>query len=133
MLKVYYVCKYVSIDGAEWRKVGHDGYRVVDGEVEDELVLDNVSFDEARKYLSENILAYVWNDSTCFRHKPTIVVHYSDAWDPVEYKHFNTLSYKREFVENKNVSFEWLTKYLTADQFIQYLKERGITTCPMNF
>ena len=133
MLKVYYVRDYVSIDGAEWRRVGACGYKVTDEEVEDKLVLDNVSFDEAREYLSKNILGSVWNDSTFFRHKPTVAVHYTDAWDPVSYRHFKTLSYKRKFEEDKNVTFEWMTQHLSADQFIQYLKERGITTCPMNF
>jgi hypothetical protein len=133
MLKVYNVCDYVSIDGTKWRTVGGYGYTVTDEEVENKLILDSVSFDEARKYLSENLLDGVWNDSTFFRHKPTIVVKYQDAWDSVEYRHFNTISYKREFKEDKNVTFEWMTGHLSADQLIQYLKERGITTCPMNF
>ena len=133
MLKVYYVRDYVSIDGSEWRRVGMCGYTVTDEEVEDKLVLDNVSFDEAREYLSKNILSSVWNDSTFFRHKPTVEVCYTGAWDPVSYRHFNTLSYKRKFEEDKNVSIEWMIQHLSADQFIQYLKERGITTCPMNF
>lgn len=133
MLKIYEVRDYVSIDGADWRRVGHCGYRVTDEEVEDRLVLDNVTFDEARAYLSENILSSVWNDETFFGHKPTVAIHYADAWDPVSYRSFNTISYKRKFTEDKNVTFEWMTKHLSADQLIQYLKERGITTCPMNF
>jgi spore coat polysaccharide biosynthesis protein SpsF (cytidylyltransferase family) len=133
MLKVYNVHDYVSIDGAKWRKVGGYGYKITDEEVENTLVLDNVSFEEARKYLSEHLLDGVWNDNTLFRNKPTVVVRYQDAWDCVEYRHFDTMSYKREYKEDKNVSFKWLTEHLTADQFIQYLKERGITTCPMNF
>jgi hypothetical protein len=134
MLKVYNVYDYVSIDGAKWRTVGgYGGYRIADEEVETTLVLDNVSFEDAREYLSHNLLDGVWNDSTLFRNKPIVVVSYQDAWDPVSYRHFNTLSYKREFKEWNNVTFEWLTTHLSADQVIQYLKERGITTCPMNF
>ena len=133
MLKIYKVRDYVSIDGADWRRVGDCGYRVTDEEVSDKLVLDNASFEEARAYLSEHILCSVWNGSTFFRHKPTVEVHYSGAWDPVVYRKFNTLSYKRKFAEDTNVSFEWMTKHLSADQLIQYLKERGITACPMNF
>lgn len=134
MLKVYHVYDYVSIDGAKWRTVGgYGGYKVTDEEVEAKLVLDNVSFEEVREFLSHNLLDGVWNESTFFRHKPTIAVHYQDAWDWVVYRHFDTMSYKREYKENKDVSFQWLTEHLSAEQLIQYLKERGITTCPMNF
>jgi hypothetical protein len=43
------------------------------------------------------------------------------------------MSYKIEYEEWKEVTLEWIIKNLPADQTIQYLKERGITTCPMNF
>ena len=33
MLKVYNVYDYVSIDGAEWRRVGRSGYKVTDEEI----------------------------------------------------------------------------------------------------
>lgn len=132
MLKIYDVRDYVSIDGTEWRTVG-GGYKITDEECENLLVLDNASFEETRDFLSNGALHGVWNDSTYFRHKPIIVVHYSGAWDVVKYRRFNTMSYKIKYIERKDVSFEWLTNHLTADQFIQYLKERGINTCPMNF
>lgn len=132
MLKVYDVRDYISIDGAQWRFCD-GGYKVTDEEREDVLVLDNSSFEEAREFLSNGALHGAWNDVTYFRHKPIIVVKYDGAWDIVKYRHFNTISYKIKYIERKDVSFEWLTKHLTADQFIQYLKERGITTCPMNF
>lgn len=133
MLKVYYVCNYVSIDGAKWRAIGNCGYKVADEECGTTLVLDNASFAEAREFLSQKMLDGVWNESTYFRHKPIIAISYRDASGWVEYRHFDTMSYKREYKEYENVSFKWLTEHLTADQFIQYLKERGITTCPMNF
>ena len=134
MLKVYHVYDYVSVDGAKWRTVGrYGGYKVTDEEVDTTLVLDNVSFEEAREFLSHTLLDGVWNGSTFFRHKPTIAVSYQDAWDWVEYRHFDRISYKREYKEYQGVSFKWLMDHLTADQFIQYLKERGITACPMNF
>lgn len=133
MLKIYSVHDYISIDGAKWREVGCSGYKATDEEVENTLILDNISFDEAHEYLSQKTLDGIWNGSTFFRNKPTVVVSYQDAWDPVSYLHFNTMSYKREFREKKYMTFEWMTKHLSADQLIQYLKERGITTCPMNF
>lgn len=133
MLKVYDVRDYVSIDGLEWRVVG-GGYRISDEEAEDILVLDRVSFDEAYEFLSKGSLHGVRNDCTAWRHKPIIRISYADStWGDAIYKHFDTISYKIETRERKDVSFKWLMEHLTVDQLIQYLKDRGITTCPMNF
>lgn len=132
MLKIYDVCDYVSIDGAKWREVG-GGYKITDEEREDLLVLDKASFDEVYEFLNHGRLHGVWNDSTLFKHKPVIRISYEDAFDVVTYRHFDTMSYKIKYTERKDVSFQWLMEHLSADQFIQYLKERGITTCPMNF
>lgn len=133
MLKIYDVHDYVSIDGARWRELDVTGYRATDEEPQDTIILNNISFDEVRSYLLTHRVCGLCNDCTPFRHKPLVCVKYWDAWDYVDYKHFTTLSYKREFVERKDVTFEWMTKHLSADQLIQYLKERGITACPMNF
>ena len=132
MLKIYDVRDYISIDGAKWRVCG-GGYKVTDEECEDLLVLHNASFDEVREFLSHGNLHGVWNDSTWLRHKPVIRIQYEGAFDLVTYRRFNAMSYKIEYTERKDVSFEWMTKHLSADQLIQYFKERGITTCPMNF
>lgn len=131
MLKVYNVTDYVSIDGAPWREVSDTGYRVSDKELQTKLVLDEVSFDEAREFLSNNHIWGVWNYETLFRHKPIIAVSYYSNYEPVRYKHFNTISYKTEYTEWKDVSFDWLMKHFSAEQCIQYLKERGMTACPI--
>ena len=133
MLKVYKVYSYVSINGADWREVGRSGYKITDEEISERVFLKQASFSEAREYLDQTIVDSIWNDITFFRHKPIICVHYSDAFDPIYYRKFDTISYKIVYVEWRNVSMQWLMEHATADQFIQYLKERGITTCPMNF
>lgn len=136
MLKVYNVDHYVSVDGVDWREVGCQGYKVTDEEPKDALILDNMSFDEVHEYISEHALSGVHNDSTFSlfgEGKPIILVDYYDAWDYVAYRSFDKMSYKIEFTEWTDVSFEWLAKHLPADQFIQYLKERGMSVCPMNF
>ena len=133
MLKVYRVYDCVSIDSAEWREIGDRGYRITDEDISDVIILDNASFAQTREYLRNKICIGMHNSETFFRHKPLIDIHYSDAWDYVSYRHFDTLSYKRVYVEWTTASMQWLMEHATADQFIQYLKERGITTCPMNF
>ena len=133
MLKIYRIHNYVSIDGADWREVSGCGTKAIDGTPETEIRLNNASFDEALKYLSQNHLSGVWNDVAFLRNTPTIRVSYNDAWDSVEYRNFDTISYKKEFVEWTKVSLQWIIDNLPAEQTIQYLKERGITACPMNF
>jgi hypothetical protein len=132
MLKVYKVHNYVSIDGADWRQV-NGGHTTSSAELGSGLLFDNLTFDEVREYLLYCRLDGVWNSSTVFINRPAIVVRYQDAWDSVIYKHFKKMSYKREFKEWPDVSLKWIMENLPADQTIQYLKERGITTCPMNF
>lgn len=130
MLKIYQTCNYVSIDGGPWRVISY-GEIASDEELETQLALDNLSFDEVRDYLSKNHLRGVWNDETFFRHKPAIAVNYYANYDPVKYKHFKTISYKTTYTEWTTVSLEWIMKHLSADECIQYLKDRGITACPI--
>ena len=131
MLKIYNVYDYVSIDGADWRRVGVSGYRASEEQLETTLILDNVPFDEAYEYFSWHALYGVVTDTTLFRKKPVVLIKYNDAWDSVSYKQFKTISYRRKYLEWSEVSLEWIIKHLSADQAIQYLKERGITTCPI--
>lgn len=131
MLKVYNVDSYVSVDGAEWRPVGNLGYWCTDEYRDVKFILDNASFAEAREYLSDNFLYGVCNSETFWRSKPTITVRYRDAWDKVEYQSFSTISYKTVYTENKNVTLGWMMDHLSAEKVIQYLKERGITACPI--
>jgi hypothetical protein len=130
MLKIYLVTNYVSIDGADWREVGYGGYQAADQKPGD-IEVHNLSFDKVREYLETNRLDGVRNDATLFRKRPIISVRYTGAWDAVGYRHFDTLSYKREFKEWTDVTLEWIMKNLSADECIQYLKERGMTACPI--
>ena len=130
MLKIYQKNNYVSINGDAWRVISYDEI-ASDKELETQLVLDNLSFDEARDYLLQNYLRGVWNDETFFRHKPTITVDYYSSFEPAKYKHFKTISYKTVYKEWTNVTLDWIIKHLSADECIQYLKDRGMTTCPI--
>ena len=130
MLKIYQETDYVSVNGEPWRVISY-GEIASDEEFETQLLLDNLSFDEARDYLSQNALRGVWNDETYFRHKPIITVNYYSGFEPARYKRFKTISYKTVYKEWTTVSLDWIMKHLSADQCIQYLKERGMTACPI--
>ena len=132
MLKVYDVYHYVSVNGADWRRVDN-AYTIRDEEPTNRIILDNATFDEVREYLSKHLLWGMYNGNTFFRNNPTVEISYSDAWSPVEYRHFKTLSYKEVYREWKDVPLKWLMEHASAEQFTQYLKEHGIITCPMNF
>ena len=132
MLKVYSVLDYVSIDGADWRMVGDWGYIVTDEEPKNKLILDNISFSEAYEYLSDHFLNGVRNETSLIFNKPLVCINYNTGWGEAEYRRFSKISYKREFEEWANVSLQWIMKNLPADQCIQYLKERGMNTCPLN-
>jgi hypothetical protein len=130
MLKIYHVTNYISIDGADWREVRGDGYRVADS-TPDLVLVENLSFDQAREYLSEHTIHGVHNDSTIWKKKPVVSVSYCDAIEPVRYKHFTTISYKKEFKEWTSVPMQWIIEHLSADECIQYLKDRGMIACPI--
>lgn len=131
MLKVYNVVSYVSVDGAKWRSVGYSGYCCTDEDCSVKLILDNASFAEAREYLSNNFLDGVCNSASFWILKPTITVRHRDAWDAAVYKSFSTISYKNVYTEDKNVTLGWMMEHLSAEKVIQYLKERGMTACPI--
>lgn len=132
MLKVYNVYDYISIDGEKWRQVGRGGYRITDAELQHRILLDNASFDETREYLKNKVSDAMFNDKTFFRGRPLIKINYSDCWEYVTYRQFDTLSYKRVYKEWEHVTMKWLMEHASSNEVIQYLKERGITTCPMN-
>ena len=140
MLKIYKVHNYVSIDGVDWREVLWSGLSPIEHKVFGELpetqhILCNASFYEAYDYVHNNRLDGVYESSLCLSRMiwPAIKIRYRDAYDDVTYRNFISMSYKIEYEEWKNVTLEWIIKHLPAEQTIQYLKERGITTCPMNF
>jgi hypothetical protein len=133
MLKVYKIIDSVSVDGANWRTVGGYGYKIIDESEKDTTTfsLENMSFDQAYEYLLHNDLCGVWTDKTLFLHRPVIEVRYNDAWDLVPYNKFKQMSYKRELKEWNYVTLEWIMRNASAEQCIQYLKERGMTACPI--
>ncbi len=136
MLKVYKVKYYVSIDGGEWRQV-EDSWRYSyvlrdDQEVADQYIIPIMTFKEFYEYIQKHPLCGVNYGKNIFG-RPYIQTKHDWSWDSWEsYYKFNTISYKRVFKEC-TMTLSEIFEHFPADQCIQYLKERGITTCPMNF
>ena len=133
MLKIY-TCKHlVSINSKEWEQVWWDVNVMKDDASPDEIVLvDKMSFDKFYNILQVQPMTHVRAGKTLFRKRPKITVEYD--YDHIKhYTHFDTISCKVTYEEIKNPTLYSIMRYFPSDQTIQYLKERGITTCPMNF
>lgn len=131
MLKVYIKTTYLAINGGEWREVGYDDHVLSDKELRETIPYNFMSFESAYEWLMNNRLSGVIPFITSFRRKPCIYVKYADAFDRVCYKRFNTMAFKCEFKEWTDVTLEWIMRNLPADQCIQYLNDRGMTSCPI--
>lgn len=132
MLKVYTVKSYVSINGEDWQRVGISGHTITDDNPTEKVILDNATFDECYEYVSQHSLDGIYLDSTLFKNKPIIYIGYS-IFDNHRYDHFDTISYKYVYEEWEDVSLNYIMEHFSADKCIQYLKERGMSACPMNF
>ena len=136
MLKVYRVKYYIAIDGGEWREV-EDKYDYAyvlrdDKEPTSQLIIPIMIFTEFYEYIQKHYLYGVSYGKNIFG-KPYIKVLYDWSWDSWEsYYSFKTISYKRVFEECTKMTLAEIFDHFPSDQVIQYLKERGMTTCPMN-
>lgn len=130
MLKVYRVKSYVSINGEEWEEVGSTGYTVRDDKPTEKIFFENFTLNQCYEYIKEKSLDGIWRSETFFRKRPMLYIG-CGYFSSNSYTNFDTISYKDVYEEWKDVSLDWIMKHLSADQCIQYLKERGVTACPI--
>ena len=133
MLKVYIARNYISIDTGPWERIdGLHTYMRDDATVLPEQILINkLPFNECCEMLKTDNMRGMYYSETNFRHKPLVCVKYAGDWDTTAYKYFDTLSYKTTYEEDTYITLSKIMERFPSDQVIQYLKERGITTCPM--
>lgn len=130
MLKSYKYKLQISLNGAGWCTIdiGHTGLR--EGHELEKIFIENYSFAEAHEWLLHNWHNHFDAGYTFFKKKPKIKIQY--GYYTIEtYKSFKTLSI-RAIYEERTMTMRDL-QYEDAESVIQYLKERGITACPMNF
>lgn len=53
-------------------------------------------------------------------------------YETYNYKEIESISLKIVRKKREFVTFDWLYKHIDADTLIQYLKDRGMTACPLN-
>lgn len=134
MLKIYDPIYFVSIDGGPWERLEDlfdKNWFVTDKDLpETELLLDDVSFQEAYDYLRDN---YIYGARICrtfFKDKPQLSLLYFNTIDRKYIKNCEGFWLRAENRLRKNVTLDWILKNVEADQAIQYLTERGMRICP---
>ena len=130
MLKVYTVKSYVSINGGDWQRVGLNGHIMTDNNPTEKVILNNATFDGCYKYVSQHSLNGIYLYSTLFKKKPIIYINDRHLYEH-RYDHFNTISYKYVYEEWEDVTLDYIMEHFSADKCIQYLKERGMSACPI--
>lgn len=137
MLKIYSVKSMFQINRQRWQPCGTNGYVCLDEDkVQAELInLDHCSFDEAYQKISELHPDGLDIGETIFRHRPYITI---GGWNAEEQERFyagkvHTISHKDIYREKKYVTLDWISSHLTADEAIQYFKERGMTVRPIMY
>ena len=129
MLKPYKVYTYISINGGPKNQIWAVTYGLTDEELPNTVQL-SYTFQEAltKKLPAPNITT----GTTWILKRPYVKIQYSWCHED-EYYDFDTMTIERRKEPWTEATLQDIHDYSTADQFIQYLKERGITTCPMNF
>ena len=135
MLKIYDPIYAVSIDGGPWERLEDlfdTNWFVTDEDLpETELLLDDVSFQEAYDYLHNKYISGARTCKTFFKGRPQLSLLYFNTIDRKYIKKCKGFSLCAENRLRENVTLDWILKHLEADQAIQYLKERGMEICPI--
>ena len=135
MLKVYGVQSIFRLNNqGEWKIYGDGDYIVKDdNKFQKEIIIfDNFSWKQTIDILNTTHIDGIHSGETLFRKRPFI--HVFNRWDDFELKLFEnqveTISCKNVYTE-KNVTLNWIINHLSTDETIQYIKERGMSVCPI--
>ena len=133
MLKIYTVRYYVSIDTGPWERLHaiHTCMREDTTVLPEQILINKLPFNECYEMLKTDHVRGMHLSETNFKHKPLVCIAYAGDWDATAYKYFDTLSYKTTYEEDTYITLSEIMKRFPSDQVIQYLKERGLNTCPM--
>jgi hypothetical protein len=126
MLKAYKVKTDISVDDKPMQRVLRIGYGLTEEELP-RVATTTWSFQDC---LDNKVpTPAVKNDVTLFRNRPYVEIEYE--WDHVErYYDFDHLTVERHY-EPYEVTLHELLEDFLAEDVIQYLKERGMTACPI--
>ena len=125
MLKAYLVKTYIAVNDKPKREVGY-GYGLTEEELP-RVVTTSWSFQDClEKKLPTSSITH---GTTLFRKRPYVEIEYSWDWHD-RYYNFDSLTIERHY-EPYDITLNELFKEYSADESIQYLKERGMAVCPI--
>jgi hypothetical protein len=126
MLKGYKVYTDISVNNGPKQRIARIGHGLTEEELP-RTVTTTWSFQDC--FDKRIPTPAVKTDATLFRKRPYVEIEY--AWDYADrYYNFDSLTIERHY-EPYDMTLDELFKEYSADEVIQYLKERGITTCPI--
>ena len=126
MLKAYKVKTDISVNDGPKTRISRIGYGLTEEELP-RVVTTTWSFQDC--FDKKIPTPAIKTDTTFFRQRPYVEVEY--AWDKVDrYYNFDSITIERHY-EPYDITLDELFKDYSADECIQYLKERGMTACPI--
>jgi hypothetical protein len=124
MLQAYKVRTYIAVNDNPKKEIWRIGY----GLTEDELprvITTTFSFQDC--FDNQLQTPAITTHKTFFRKRPYVRIEYD--WEDVKYYYdFDSITIERHY-ELYDITLNELFKSYSADQCIQYLKERDMTTC----
>ena len=120
---------YISIDGKEYEDTSiWNDLRYC--EPREDEVFELNTFAEAVEAIKNGRIHRAEIDRTFFGNKPMIILHNADLYSnriTMTEKTFKPICVKYTWeVHNRRVTMDMLSDQLTADEFCEYLKDRGI-------
>jgi hypothetical protein len=126
MLKAYKVQTYITVNNQPKEKLFRIGYGLTEGELPD-ITTTICSFEDC--FNTQLPTSSIYTGTTQFLKRPYVEIEYSWDWHD-RYYNFDSITIERHY-EPYDITFNELFEEYSADQCIQYLKERGITTFPI--
>ena len=126
MLKAYKVKTYIAVNGKPKEEIFRYDYGLTEEELP-RVVTTLWSFKDC--FENRVPTSAVKSDTTFFLKRPYVEIEYS--WSNIDrYYSFDSITIERHY-EPYDITLNELFEDYPADKCIQYLKERGMTACPI--
>lgn len=135
MKKVVRVVTEYRVNGDKWIDISFWKHIIYKEEIECENKMRKIdNWEDALEYLKNDMLRNSSVEYTIFKRTPYLHLYnpknWNYEWIDVKEKEFKLLEVRIRYIEYP-CSLKDLVDLLSANEFIQYLKDRGISTCPM--
>ena len=135
MKKVVRVVKEYRVNGDKWIDISLWKHIIYKEETECKNKMRKIdNWKDALEYLKNDMLRNSSVEYTIFKRTPYLHLYNPEnldyEWIDVKEKEFELLEVRLRYIEYP-CSLKELVDLLPANDFIQYLKDRGISTCPM--